>query len=597
MNLFNERKYIIYFLFLGIGLIYLIRLFYLQVIDDSYKLDANNNVLRYNTEYPARGLVYDRNGKLLVYNEAAYDLMVIPRQVKEMDTLEFIELLGIDIETFRTKLKEARDYSTYKPSVFEKQFSVKAYARIQEKLYKYPGFFVQKRTLRHYPIPTAAHILGYVGEVDEKTTNENPYYKSGDYIGISGIERSYEEALRGRKGLKVVLVDVHNREKGSFRDGEYDTLAIAGKNLTTSIDVDLQLYAEKLMQNKMGSVVAIEPATGEILVMLTSPGYDPNLLVGRERAKNYVKLVKDTLKPLFNRASMAAYPPGSTFKIAGALVGQQEGILNKNSRLPCSFNVGRKYIHCHPHPSPANIIQSIQYSCNPFYCRLFVNVVGKYPTAEIGYRKWKEHMNSFGFGMKLNSDVPNELAGLVPDPEYYDRYHGKGRWKGATIYSLGIGQGEMGVTPLQMANYAAILANRGHYYTPHLVKSIENDSIPERFRVKRKTTIDPEHFDLAIEGMYQVVEAGTGRAGRIPGIPFCGKTGTAQNPHGKDHSIYIAFAPKDNPRIALAVYVENAGFGSTWAVPISSLLIEKYLTDTIIRPDIEKRMFEGNLMK
>ena len=596
MNAFNERKYIVLFIFLTIGAVFLVRLFYLQVINESYKLDANNNVLRYNTEYPARGLVYDRNGQLLVYNEAAYDLMVIPRQLKEMDTLEFCDLLGIDKKTFLERLSEAKAYSRYKPSIFEKQFSVNAYARIQEKLYKFPGFYVQKRTLRHYPKAMAAHLLGYVGEVDEKKIEKSPYYKMGDYIGISGIERYYEEDLRGRKGMRVVMVDVHNREKGSYSNGEYDTLAVAGRNLVSSLDAGLQEYGEKLMQNKRGSVVAIEPSTGEILTMLTSPTYDPNLLVGRERAKNYTKLVRDSLKPLFNRAVMAAYPPGSTFKIAGALIAQQEGILGPSTRYPCSFSVGSKSIHCHPHPSPANLSQSIQYSCNPYYCRTFINIVNKYSPTLTGYNNWKKHVNSFSFGLKLNTDMPNELPGLIPAAEYYDRYHGKGRWKAATVYSLGIGQGEVGVTPLQMANYCATIANRGWYYTPHLIKAIEGKEIEERFKKKNYTTVDSKHFEVVVEAMHQVVEAGTGRGGRIEGIPFCGKTGTAQNPHGEDHYIYIAFAPKDDPKIAIAVYVENAGFGATWAVPIASLMIEKYLADSISRPDMEKRMLEGNLL-
>lgn len=596
MNRLEERKFIILGIFIVIAVIYLIRLFYIQVIDDKYKLDANNNVLRYNTEYPSRGLVYDRNGKLLVYNEAAYDLMVIPRQAKGVDSIELCKFLGITPEVYSERLRQAKAYSKFKPSVFDKQFSPAAYAAIQEKMYKFPGFFFQKRTLRYYPQITAAHMLGYVGEVDEKIISKNPYYKMGDYIGISGIEKSYEEVLRGKKGVKIVMVDVHNRTKGSFQDGLYDTAAVGGLNVISSIDAELQLYGEKLLQNKRGSIVAIEPSTGEILTLISSPAYDPNLLVGRERAKNYGKLAKDTLKPLFNRAIMASYPPGSTFKMAVALVAMQEGVLNSESRLPCSFTVGGKSVHCHPHPSPANVTTSIQYSCNPFYCRAFVNTVGKYKTAAEGYQVWKDHMNSFGFGVKLNTDVANELKGFIPAVEYFDRYHGKGRWKGVSIYSLGIGQGEVGVTPLQMANYAAILANRGYYYIPHLVKGIENGDIDERFKQRHYTTVDAKHFMPVVEAMHLVVEAGTARGGKIPGIPFCGKTGTAQNPHGKDHSIFIAFAPKDDPKIAIAVYVENAGFGATYGVPIASLMIEKYLTDTIKRPELEKRMIETNLL-
>jgi penicillin-binding protein 2 len=594
-NAFTERKYVIYILFITIGVIFLLRLFYIQIIDDKYKLDANNNVLRYVTEYPARGHVYDRNGTLLVFNEAAYDLMVIPRLSKNIDTLEFCRLIGISIEEYSDKMNKARTYSTYKPSVFAKQYGTQQYARIQDQLFRYPGFFVQKRTLRHYPQKMAAHLLGYVGEVDGRITENNPYYKSGDYIGISGIEKSYEEELRGIKGLRVVMVDVHNREKGSFKNGEYDTVSVGGKNLTTTLNAELQAYGEKLMQNKKGAIVAIEPGTGEILSLITTPSYDPNLLVGRDRAKNYHKLAIDSLKPLFNRALMAAYPPGSTFKLLNGLVGMQEGVLDEHSRIACSFSIGSKSIKCHPHPKPANLVQSIQYSCNPFYCHVFSRVVGKYKTAEEGYNVWKNHVNSFGLGVKLETDLSNVLKGLVPSAEYYDRYHGKGRWKASSIYSLGIGQGEMGVTPLQMANYVCALANRGFYYPPHIVKSIDGKP-NERYMHKVNTTVEAKHFEPVIEGMYQVVEAGTGRGGRIPGIPFCGKTGTAENPHGKDHSIYIAFAPKDNPKIAIAVYVENAGFGATWGVPIASLMIEKYLTDSITRPAMEQRMFDGNLM-
>jgi penicillin-binding protein 2 len=595
-NLYSERRYVIYILFMVIGVIFMLRLFFIQVVDDKYKLDANNNVLRYIVDFPARGHVFDRNGKLLVYNEAAYDLMVIPKQAKNLeDTIGFCNLIGVSKEFYIEQLEKAKLHSWYKPSIFAKQFSTHAYARIQEQLYRFPGFYVQKRTLRHYPKSIAAHLLGYVGEVDNAITESNSYYKSGDYIGISGLEKSYETELRGGKGLRVVMVDVHNREKGSFRNGEYDTVAVGGKNLTTTIDAELQAYAELLLQNKKGSVVAIEPATGEILILATTPSYDPNLLVGRERAGNYKKLVQDTLKPLFNRALMASYPPGSTFKLLNALIGQQEGILNNDSRIGCSFSVGSKNVKCHPHPSPANLVQSIQYSCNPFYCHVFTRLIAKYPTAEQGYVAWKNHVNSFGIGVKLETDLVNALRGNVPSVEFYDRYHGKGRWKGPTIYSLGIGQGEMGVTPLQMANYVTAIANRGWYYPPHIVKSIDGEP-NSKYQEKIHTTIDPKHFESVVEGMFQVVEAGTGRGGKIPGIPFCGKTGTAENPHGKDHSIYIAFAPKDDPKIAIAVYVENAGFGATWAVPISSLLIEKYLKGSVSRPDMEKRMVEGNLI-
>ena len=582
-----------------VGLIFILRLFYIQVVEDKYKLSANNNVLRYVTEYPARGLIYDRKGKLLVYNEAVYDLMVIPKQVGEMDTTEFCNLLDITKEDFITKVQKARKYSAIKPSVFEKQISSKTYASFQEKMSKYNGFFVQRRTLRYYPDKIAGHVLGYIGEVNDAMIAKNPYYRSGDYIGISGIEQSYEEVLRGKRGLKVVMVDVHNREKGSFENGKYDTLAVAGENLIASLDRDLQEYGEQLLKNKVGSIVAIEPNTGEILAMVTGPAYDPNLLVGRARSKNYGSLLKDPYKPLFNRAQMAYYPPGSTYKLVNALIAEQEGIITAQTRFPCSFSVGSRFIKCHPHPSPADLYQAVQYSCNPYFCHAFKNLVDnkKFKNSEEGYRKWREHVLSFGVGRKLEIDMPHELQGLVPTPEYYDKYYGKGRWKASTIFSLAIGQGELGVTPLQMANIMCIIANRGYFYIPHIIKRIGDEKTrEEKFTTKHHTTIDSRYFDAIIDGMQAVVDAGTARGSKMKDVIICGKTGTAQNPHGKDHSLFVGFAPKENPKIAIAVMVENSGFGSQWAAPIASLMIEQYLTDSITRPEIEQRMFDGNLL-
>jgi penicillin-binding protein 2 len=414
----------------------------------------------------------------------------------------------------------------------------------------------------------------------------------GDYIGISGIEKSYEKELRGVRGTRIMMVDVHNRPKGSYMNGKFDTAAVAGTDLYSSLDLDLQLYAEQLLRNKIGSVVAIEPSTGEILILATSPTYDPNLLVGSVRSQNYSMLEKDSLKPLFNRALMASYPPGSTFKIAQALVAQQEGILTPESRLPCNFTVAGKSIHCHNHGYP-DLSESIQKSCNPYYCRTFINIINKYPKTQTGYEVWKKHMNSMGFGVKLSTDIPNELRGNIPSVEYYDRYHGKGRWKASSIYSLGIGQGEVGVTPLQLANYTATIANKGFYYIPHIIKRIDGKQIDKRFTEKHYTTIDPKYYAVVYDAMYKVVEAGTAANGKMKHIAFCGKTGTAQNPHGEDHSLFIAFAPKENPKIAIAVIIENAGFGSKWGVPISSLIIEKYLTGKITRPQMEKEMLEG----
>lgn len=604
MKHFEDRKYIIIGLILLIATTYILRLFYLQMIDDSYKLDAKNQAFRYLTDYPIRGYIYDRKGKLLVYNEAAYDLMVVPKQVKSVDTLDLCSLLGITKESFIKRMKKAREKpnSPRKPSIFEKQISAETYAALQEKMYKFQGFFVQARTLRKYPQKIAAHLLGYIGEVDKRFTDTSSYYRDGDYIGISGIEKAYEKQLRGKKGVKIVMVDVHNREKGRFQNGKYDTLAISGSPLTSSIDADLQYYGEQLMQNKKGGIVAIDPSTGEILTVITSPTYDPNLLVGRQRSSNYSKLALDTIGvPLFNRALMAYYPPGSTFKLINGLIGQQEKVLFPATRYPCHRGyplMGGKPA-CHAHPSPLDLKGSVQHSCNSYYAYVFRSIIDnkKYHSAEEGYRAWRDYVLSFGVGKKINSDLPQELRGMVPSVEYYDKYFGKSQWKSSTIVSLSIGQGELGVTPLQMANIMATIANRGFYYIPHVIKYVgDKKFVKKEFTVKNYTKIDPSYFDVMIDGMEQVVEAGTARIAKIKGIAVCGKTGTAQNPHGKDHSVFVAFAPKVNPKIAIAILVENAGFGASWAAPIASLMMEKYLTDTITRPDLEKRMMEGDLI-
>jgi penicillin-binding protein 2 len=531
--------------------------------------------------------------------------MVIPRQIKAFDTLEFCNLLKISKPFLETSLRDAKRHSTFRPSIFLKQISAETYAVLQEKLFKYPGFFVQPRTLRSYPRNIGAHLLGYVGEVDDRIIGNSPYYRMGDYIGISGLERTYESELRGQKGVNVYLVDVHNRIKGSYADGRYDTLAVIGKDLTSTIDADLQEYGELLMQNKIGGIVAIEPNTGEILALISSPTYNPNLLVGRPRTMNYRALESDTLKPIFNRALMALYPPGSTFKVVNALIGLQEKIVLPQTRYSCDggYRVGRG-VGCHSHPSPTDLIQSIQVSCNTYYCNVFRNIIDKpgQGGVEVGFTKWKNHVESFGFGKKLNIDQPNELAGTVPSINFYDRYFRKGGWSSLTIISLAIGQGELGTTPLQMANMTAAIANRGYYFTPHLVKAISGEpDIEPRFKLKHYTTVDSLWFDYIIEGMDLAVngEPGSGSTARIAAIPdirVCGKTGTSQNPHGKDHSVFVAFAPKDNPQIAIAAYIENAGFGGTWAAPIASLMIEKYLTGKVNRTWLEQRMLDAILL-
>lgn len=608
MDVSFDRKFVVSSIMIAAIAAILLRLFFIQVVDSSYKVTASNNVLHYVTQYPARGIIFDRKNEVLVSNQAAYDLMIIKNQVKAFDTLEFARLLSITKEQVQENFKSmmrSRYFSAYKQYPFIKQISAKDYARFQEKMFLFPGFFVQARTLRTYPFNIAGGLFGYVGEVDESVLERKPYYKRGDYIGINGLEKTYEEQLRGQKGVSIYMVDVHNQIKGSYADGKYDTIAVPGKNINLSIDAELQAYGEKLMVNKLGSVVAIEPSTGEILALVSSPSYDPELLVGRVRTNNFKDLQSDPLKPLFNRASMAMYPPGSTFKLINGLIGLQEGVLRPEMRYPChgGYPYGRG-VGCHEHRSPLDLIHSVENSCNAYFCYVFRNIVDnpKYSSPAEALGEWRRYVQSFGFGKRLGSDVANELNGIVASPELYNRIYGKNAWKSITIVSLSIGQGELGITPLQMANMSAILANRGHYYTPHLVKRIDGDKgIDPKFKVRHQTLIDTALFRPIVEGMYLAVngEPGSGATARraaVPGLDICGKTGTAQNPHGDDHSIFIAFAPKDNPKIAIAVYVENGGFGATYAAPIASLMIEKYLKDSLSRPELEKFLLDANLM-
>jgi len=584
-----------------VGFIFTLRLFFIQVLDQSYLLSAESNATRHNTIYPHRGLIYDRNGELLVYDEAAYDLMVIPGQVEEMDTLEFCQLLNISDSTFKARLRKAKNWSTYKPSTFVAQITKEEFGFIEEKLYKYPGFFVQSRSLRKYPQPIAAHLLGYIGEVNNREIEKDAYYRSGDYIGKSGLERFYEKELRGKKGVKIVMVDVHNREQGSYRDGKYDTVAVPGETLYLSLDAGLQAYGEQLMQNKIGSVVAIDPRTGEIVAFITSPTYDPNLLVGRIRSENYSNLSQDSLKPLLNRAIMGTYPPGSTFKMVNALVGLQEGVLHDYTAYSC-YGPASTPIRCtHDHISPLELQEAIEQSCNPYFWNVFRSIISnpKYPTVVDAFNVWRDDVTSIGFGKKFNTDIPFEQSGNIPTAELYDKIYTADHWNALTIRSLAIGQGEILVTPLQLANLSVVIANKGFYYPPHLVSAIGTpDAKIEAFNERIKTNFDEKYFDVVQQAMLEVFEGehGTARWAKLEGVDICGKTGTVQNPHGKDHSMFIAFAPKDDPKIALSVIVENSGYGSTWAAPIASLLIEKYLNDTISRPQVEKRILDGNLI-
>lgn len=610
MENINRRTLVIGLIVLAIGIIFVIKLFILQVYDPSYKFSAVSNTRREIISFPARGLVYDRNGKLIVSNQADYDLMVVPRELKPMDSVTFCNSLEISIEELRALFDDMKGridnkkISRIKPSIFYRQLSAKQYGYLQEKLYKFDGFFVQRRTLRKYEFPNAAHILGYIGEVGPQDIERDDYYIRGDYHGINGIESTYEKFLRGEKGFKYVLVDVHGRQKGSFKNGEYDVPAVAGKDIKLTIDIDLQKYGEELMQNKIGSIVAIDPQTGEILTMISSPTYDPSLLVGKKRAGNFSVLSTDSLKPLFNRPIMAWYPPGSTFKTINALIGLQEGVLTPDTKYECymGYSVGRFHLGCHPHSSPLNLRYSISNSCNAYYCHVFRNIIDnkKYATVQQGFDAWKDYLVKFGFGNKLGVDFSNEIRGYVPNSASFDKIYNRS-WSSLTVVSMAIGQGELLTTPVQMANMAATLANKGYYYTPHIIKEIEHDTIPSRFKEIHQSGIDTAHYRPVRDGMEMAIWGGPGStagAARVPGISICGKTGTAQNPHGEDHSVFIAFAPKDDPKIAIAVYVENGGFGSRWAAPISSLMVEKYLKGEIdpSRSWLEKRMMEGDLI-
>lgn len=589
-----------------IALVFLVKLFILQVIDPSYRLSASNNVLRYVTQYPSRGLIYDRNHELVVANTAVYDLMVIPGQTEPFDTLLLCEELEIGAEELEANLRKARAYSLFRPSVLVKQISAENTARIEEILYQFPGFYFQPRSVRSYIHHAGAHMLGYVGEVDNRIVQENPYYKSGDYIGVSGIEKTYEPVLRGEKGVKIFLVDVHNRIKGSYENGKYDTVPVIGKNLIGSFDINLQEYGEKLMINKVGSIVAIEPQSGEILCMVSSPSYPPDLLVGRARSVNFPRLTSDTLKPLFNRPVMASYPPGSTFKVVDALIALQDKVLYPSSKYSCApgYAAAGVYVGCHIHRTPLDLIGAIQNSCNAYFCNVFRNILDNpiRPNIYENFNHWLGYLNQFGFGHKLGVDLPNELKGYLPETAYYDRYYGEGHWSSLTLISLAIGQGELGFTPLQMTNLAATIANRGWYITPHVVREIEKEGSPGTYNLMHhKIGIDSVHFETVIKGMDLVVngEPGTGstaRIARIPDIRVCGKTGTAENPHGEDHSIFMAFAPRDNPKIAISVYVENGGFGATYAAPIASLMIEQYIKGNTERKWLEDYILNTDLI-
>ncbi len=603
----EKRKYVIGGFLVVIALIYTIRLFNLQVCDDKYKDFADSNAFLRKAQYPSRGLIFDRNGELVVYNQPAYDVMMIPRDVQKFDTLDFCQTLNITREQFDKRLSDMKDrrinpgYSSYTPQKFITHLSAQDYGRLQEKLYRYPGFFIQKRILRQYNHISAANVLGNIREVSAKDIEKDPYYAAGDYCGDLGVEKSYEKYLRGQKGTEILIRDAHGRIQGRYEDGRHDIAPISGKNLKLGIDIDLQQYAESLMVNKIGAVVAIEPKTGEILAMVSSPTYDPTMLVGRQRGTNYRKLVNDRLHPLFDRALMAAYPPGSTFKPGQGLILLQEGIVNLSTLYPCykGFISGGLRVGCHAHGAPIPLKPALQTSCNAYFCwgfKAMIDKRSKYGSSANAFEIWKNHLVSLGYGYRLGVDLPGESRGFIPNAKFYNKIYGEDRWSANTIISVSIGQGEILATPLQIANLCATIANRGWFITPHVVKEIQDTIMPDELLKQRHPTIDKRFFNEVAEGMRMAVTGGTCRLANLKDIEVCGKTGTAQNPHGKDHSAFMGFAPYNDPQIAVCVYVENAGFGATYGVPIGSLVIEKYLNGEIApeRKYIEQRMLESN---
>ncbi len=566
------------------------RLIYLQLIDEHYKTLAKTNALRSVVQYPSRGEVYDRNGEYLVQSRVCYDLMVVYREIDKQgfDTTRLCAITGVTKSRLKRELTNAR-MRPRAPRLVASYISTEDKLRLDE--CSFPGFYTVYRTMREYPRKIGGNLLGYVGEVNADMLKRYPDYRAGDYVGMSGVERSYESLLKGVKGVKIQEIDTHGAIKGAYMEGRFDSLPESGRYLKTTIDARLQLLGEELMRGKIGAAVAIEPSTGEILMMVSSPSYDPDELLGRNRGNHYMELLRNRRNPLFNRAVKAKYPPGSTFKVVQGLIGLQEGVLRPSDIHPCNmgYHVGRHKMACHAHASPLDLRYAVSTSCNAYFCYVFRDILDnkKYDSVKEGFDVWRDYVESFGFGRKLGSDFLDEGSGYVPTSEFYDRRY-RGAWNSVTVLSLSIGQGELGCTPLQLANLACILANRGYYYIPHIVKEIEGrDSIDRRFYERHYTKVDPKHFEPIVEGMWRGVHVdGTSRRARLEGWNVCGKTGTAQNPHGRDHSTFMSFAPKDNPKIAISVYVENGGFGATIALPIASLLEEYYLTDTIRRPEM-----------
>ncbi|GGW88847.1 penicillin-binding protein 2 [Salegentibacter mishustinae] len=579
-------------------------------MDDSLAVRSQDNAIEVVYDYPQRGYISDRNGKLMVSNQPSYDVMAIPRNLKPFDTTEFCKILSIEPEELGRRLDKAKIYSPILPSVIIPQLTKAEYAYLQEKMRKYEGFYIQKRSLRDYQVDHSANVLGYIAQVNQKKVNEDPYYISGDLIGRSGVEKVYEELLRGEKGVKYIQKDRFNRDIGPYKDGIYDTLPTKGKDISITIDAELQAYGEKLMKNKRGGIVAIEPESGEILSLVTAPTYDPALLVGRKRSPNYTRLYYDSIaQPLYDRGLLAEYPPGSPFKTLTGLIALQEGVIDTDDRFSCNngYHYGaRRPLGCHSHPSPLNLVPGIAHSCNSYFAQVYRKTIEKYPTPQEGMDTWNKHLQSFGLGQFMGNDLSTGRPGKIPDADYYNRIYNYPtyKWYSTATISNAIGQGEILMTPIQLANMTATIANRGWYYTPHILKEIDGDPIKEeKFTVKNQTTIDREHFDPVVEGMHEVYKNGTARSLQIPGIEIAGKTGTAENYtkiDGKrtqltDHSIFVAFAPVDNPKIAIAVFVENGYWGSRYAGRIASLMVEKYIKKEITRTDMEDWILNNSL--
>jgi len=594
----EKRKYVLGGVATLIIIIYLLRLFTLQMLSEDYKRNADSNAFLERIQFPARGAITDRNGKLMVYNQPAYDIMVVMNEQIGTDTIGFCTSLGISPEWYERRMAEIKDrkknpgYSPYTQQIFMNQLSAEEFSRFQEKLFLFPGFYIQKRSIRQYEYPYAAHILGDVGEVGPEDIKADNYYRSGDYIGKLGVERSYETLLRGEKGTEILLRDAHGRIKGRYQNGKFDRMPIPGKNLTLSIDLDLQALGERLMTGKLGSIVAIEPKTGEVLCMVSSPTYDPRMLVGRQRGPNSLAMGTDPHKPLLNRAIMGQYPPGSTFKTSQALTFLQEGVITPSTAYPCShgFHFGRLTVGCHGHGSPLPLIPAIATSCNGYFCWGLYHMFGnrsKYATVQDAMTTWKDYMVSMGFGYRLGIDLPGEKRGMIPNAPYYDKAY-RNSWNGLTIISISIGQGEVNLTPLQIANLGATIANRGYYITPHVVKKIQDQELDTLYTTKHYTKVQAENYSYVVRGMRQAVLGGTCHSANNSWYEVCGKTGTAQNPHGQDHSVFMGFAPMDNPQIAICVYVENGGWGATYGVPIGALMMEQYIRGHL-SPESETR--------